>query len=112
MSIAYGRACVIHIPPAKARRKTPSVNTPLYVSNLREQNKYLGQLSTEIETKLSGLEHSLREPTTLQEVNLVPPLAALHRCLCVEAETFCKRLNLFLEEAKATPAPLSPNGTI
>ena len=112
MSIASSRACVIHIPPAKARRKTPSVNTQFYVSNLREQNKYLGQLSTEIETTLSGLEHSLREQPALREVDLVTPLAALHRCLCVEAETFCKRLNLLLEEAKATLAPLSPNGTI
>ena len=88
------------------------MNTQLYVSNLREQNKYLGQLSTEIETKLSGLEHALSEQRALLRVDLIPPLAALHRCLCVEAETFCKRLNLLLEEAKATPAPLSPNGTI
>jgi hypothetical protein len=45
-------------------------------------------------------------------VDLVTPLAALHRCLCVEAETFCKRLHLLLEEAKATPATLSPDGPI
>jgi hypothetical protein len=88
------------------------MNTQLYVSNLREQNKYLGQLSTEIEAKLSGLEHTFSEQTALLGVDLVTPLAALHRCLCVEAETFCKRLHLLLEEAKATPATLSPDGPI
>ena len=44
------------------------MNTQLYVSNLREQNKYLGQLSTEIETKLSGLEHALSEQRALLRV--------------------------------------------
>lgn len=83
-----------------------------YIFNLRGQNEHLGQLSDEIETELQELEalfgqhHGQRhDPQGLQAV------AQLHRCLCVEAETFCKRLQLLLEEVRQATATLPLQAT-
>jgi len=84
------------------------VDIKLYLVNLREQNQYLGQLSSQIETALQGIE------TTFQahhDPQIIETIAQLHRCLCVEAETFCKRLNLLLEEVLTAKGPLPPPAT-
>jgi hypothetical protein len=80
----------------------------LYIDNLRGQNEYLGQLSTEIETKLQEIDTLFGQQ---HDPQIFETIAQLHRCLCVEAETFCKRLNLLLEEGRPTKAPLPPEVT-
>jgi hypothetical protein len=76
------------------------MNMPLYVATLRGQNESVGQLSAEIATHLRELEQMVSERNPRIATETLDRLAALHRCLCIEAETFCKRLHLLLEEAE------------
>ena len=76
------------------------MNMPLYVATLCGQNQSVGQLSAEIETHLKELEHLVSERNPRIAAETLDRLAALHRCLCVEAETFCKRLHLLIEEVE------------
>jgi hypothetical protein len=73
---------------------------PLYVATLCGQNQSVGQLSAEIDIHLKELEQMVSERNARVAPETLDRLAALHRCLCVEAETFCKRLHLLLEEAE------------
>jgi hypothetical protein len=74
----------------------------LYVTALRQQSAYLGQLVTELQTALQALEQTPGKETSPAAPDAPEPLRGLEelqKCLGSEAEMFCRRLHVFLEES-------------
>ena len=74
----------------------------LSLTTLSRQGAYLGQLVTELNAALQALAQPLHEQTSAAAPDAAEPLHgldALQKCLAIEAEMFCKRLHIFLEES-------------
>ena len=78
----------------------------VHVTVLRLQSEYLARLFMEVGTQLRTLEQTLSEGNALTSAGTAIPLGevtSLQSRLCPEAGMFCKRLHLFLAEAKTRP---------
>jgi hypothetical protein len=90
------------------------MDAKLYLPILRAHSEYLAQLCTEVHTHLSTLEHALGEQNgeaTGDTLGLSKEFADLQRRLAQEAETFCQRLQRFVEGLPPAPDPSARNGT-
>jgi hypothetical protein len=80
-----------------------AVDRKLYTATLYKQGEYLGQLVTELTTTLHTLEQTLSEgntPLSPDATGLLQGFEGLQRRLSIEAEMLCKRLQVFLAEAR------------
>jgi hypothetical protein len=74
-----------------------------YLSILRVHSEYVCQLATQLHATLTQLEQTLSEQPASHSTDTggsCDGVAALKDCLAAEAEMFCKRLGLLLEQLK------------
>jgi len=103
MLLSYRRALERGIRSSpQTRQKTRPMDVKLHVTILRLHSEYLARLFTEVSTHLGTLEQTLSEGTALTSADpsgRLAEVASLQSCLCTEAEMFCHRLQIFLEES-------------
>ena len=93
---------------AQARQKHRLMDVTLHVAFLRRHSEYLAGPFTEVTTTLSTLEQTLGEQngtTAADTVGLLAGMSNLQGRLRMEADMFCQRLQLFVEETTTVPAP-------
>ena len=79
-----------------------------HVGFLRTHSDYVTHLATELSALLTTLERALEAPNADLQAAIkskTEPLAQLQKLLAQEAQVFCERLTVFLEEVQPTKTP-------